>query len=78
VKRVPPECVDDYLAGLPADARAALERLRKIIKSAAPSAADYAVGKGRIRFATGEPLPAARVKKLVRARIAENEKRATE
>src|SRR5574340_142037 len=30
--------VDDYLAALPADQRAALERLRKIIRAAAPGA----------------------------------------
>jgi len=118
-KARPAESVDDYLARLPADARAALARLRKIIRSAAPKAVEvisyqipaykqhgllvgfaalpnhctfhvmspdvmrahaaelegYPVGKGSIRFATDEPLPAALVKKLVRARIAENEKR---
>jgi uncharacterized protein YdhG (YjbR/CyaY superfamily) len=33
----------------------------------------YDVGKGTIRFAPDEPLPATLVRKLVRARIAENE-----
>src|SRR2546423_14993460 len=33
---------------------------------------DFQVSKGTIRFSTGEPLPAAFVSKLVKARIAEN------
>jgi len=33
---------------------------------------DFQVSKGTIRFSTGEPLPAALVRKLVKARIAEN------
>jgi uncharacterized protein YdhG (YjbR/CyaY superfamily) len=33
---------------------------------------DFQVSKGTIRFATGEPLPAVLVRKLVKARIAEN------
>ena len=36
----------------------------------------YQTSKGTIRFATGKPLPAALVKKLVRTRIKENEARA--
>ncbi|MEX0699277.1 MAG: DUF1801 domain-containing protein [Acidimicrobiia bacterium] len=35
----------------------------------------YKTGKGSIRFVADQPLPAALVKKLVRARIAENEAR---
>jgi len=34
------ETVDDYLAALPEDVRAALEKLRKIIKSVAPKATE--------------------------------------
>src|SRR6266550_7759332 len=33
---------------------------------------DFQVSKGTIRFSTGKPLPAALVRKLVKARIAEN------
>ena len=34
------ETVDDYLSAVPADARAALDRLRKTIRDAAPEAAE--------------------------------------
>jgi uncharacterized protein YdhG (YjbR/CyaY superfamily) len=118
-KSAAPQTVDDYLAALPEDARAALEKLRKIIKAAAPKAAEvisyqmpmykhhgmlvgfaafkdhcsffpgaqplatykdelkaYKTSKGTIRFSIDKPLPAALVKKIVKNRIAENEKRA--
>jgi uncharacterized protein YdhG (YjbR/CyaY superfamily) len=109
--------VEDYLAALPEEPRAALEKLRKTIKAAAPEATEtisyqmpafkdhgrllvsyaafkdhcslfpmskkvieahredlkpYFTGKGTIRFYADKPLPAALVKKLVKARIEEN------
>ena len=36
--RAKPKTIDEYLAGLPADRRAALEKLRKTIKAIAPDA----------------------------------------
>jgi uncharacterized protein YdhG (YjbR/CyaY superfamily) len=114
------ETVDDYLAAVRPDARAALMKLRKAIKAAAPTATEsisyqvpmfkqdghplvsygaatahcafyvqspglmrahsaelkgYELGKGCIQFPPDKPLPAALVTKLVRARLAENEKR---
>jgi uncharacterized protein YdhG (YjbR/CyaY superfamily) len=114
-----PEDVDDYLARVPANARAALLKLRETIRATAPQATEeisyqiptfkhrgglvayaafpehctffvmstevmrehaadlegYPTGKGSIRFSADNPLPAALVKKLVKARIAENEGR---
>jgi uncharacterized protein YdhG (YjbR/CyaY superfamily) len=112
--------VNDYLAKVPAEARAALERLRKTIGAAAPKATEgfsygipafklhgrplvsyaalknhcslfpmspavvdahrkelepYDTSKGTIRFSVDKPLPAALVRKLVKARIAEIEGR---
>jgi uncharacterized protein YdhG (YjbR/CyaY superfamily) len=120
-KSAPVKTVDDYLAALPEDARATLEKLRKTIKAAAPKATEgisyqmpmykqqgmlvgfaafknhcsffpgakaiathkdelktYGTSKGTIRFPIGKPLPATLVKKLVKERIAENEKRVAE
>jgi len=109
--------VDAYLSALPNEQRAALDRLRKIIRAAAPMAEEvisygipafyiqgyglvwfaawknhcslypisgaitrelkgYNTAKGTIRFAVDEPLPAMLVRKLVKARMAENTKRA--
>ncbi|MBI2924096.1 MAG: DUF1801 domain-containing protein [Verrucomicrobia bacterium] len=112
-----PSTIDEYLAAVSADQRAALEKLRKIIKAAAPKTEecisyqlaafrldgrmlvafgasanhcafypmssstveahkaelkDYETSKGTIRFQPNRPLPAALVRKLVKARIAEN------
>ena len=117
MQRLKARSTDAYLAKLPADQRAALEKLRKAIKAAAPKAeemvsyglpafslngrrlvcfgatkthcafypmsgetiaahkkdlAAYDTSTGTIRFRPDTPLPAALVKKLVKARIAEN------
>ena len=108
--------IDEYLAALSDDKRAALEKLRKTIRAVAPHAEEcisyqlpafrlngmlvgfgatanhcafypmsastvqahkddlkqYDTSKGTIRFQPDNPLPAALVRKLVKARIAEN------
>jgi uncharacterized protein YdhG (YjbR/CyaY superfamily) len=39
-KSAPPKDVDEYLAGVPKEARATLEKVRKAIKAAAPKASE--------------------------------------
>jgi uncharacterized protein YdhG (YjbR/CyaY superfamily) len=115
-----PKSIDDYLDALTDDKRAALQKLRKSIRAAAPEAEEcisyslpafrldgrmlvafgaaashcsfypgsgatveahardlqrYDTSKGTIRFPAGKPLPAALVRKLVKARIAEEKLR---
>jgi uncharacterized protein YdhG (YjbR/CyaY superfamily) len=114
--RTKPETIDEYLAAVRDDQRAALQKLRKTIRSAAPRAEecisyslpafrlngllvgfgattnhcalypmsastvaahkddlkDFDTSKGTIRFQPDRPLPAALVRKLIKARIAEN------
>ena len=118
MRSTPAKDVDEYLAGVPEDARAVLSSLRKTIRAAAPKATeiisyqipyykyngmvvafaafknhlslfvgtlaikafkddlkDYETSKGTIRFTVEKPLPAALVTKIVKARIAENQKK---
>lgn len=119
--RIKAKTIDEYLVGLSADQRSALERLRKIIRAAAPQPEEcisyplpafrhngmlvafgatanhcafyrmssstvetfkdrlsaYDTSKGAIRFQPARPLPAAPVRKLVKARLAENAERGT-
>ncbi len=49
----------------------------EVMRAHAAELEGHDVGKGSIRFAPDKPLPAALVKKLVKARIAENEARCT-
>jgi uncharacterized protein YdhG (YjbR/CyaY superfamily) len=112
-----PMAIDDYLAGVSADQRIALEKLRKTIHAVAPNVEEcisygipafrlngrslvffgawanhcslypgssttlkkfrgdlkgFQITKGTVRFSPDNPLPLALVKKLVKARIAEN------
>ena len=112
--------VDEYLARVPEPARTTLNKVRAVIRSAAPPEATegisygipafkykgtlaayaafsdhcslfpmgssvivafkeelkgFETAKGTIRFPVDQPPPAALVKKLVRARVAENERK---
>jgi uncharacterized protein YdhG (YjbR/CyaY superfamily) len=119
MKKGVPKDVEAYLAKVPAEQRAALEKLRKAIKSAAPKAEElisygmpaykyrgvlayfaafknhcsffpagklilkmfereleeFDVSGGTIRFTADKPLPATLVRKIVKARIKQNEER---
>ena len=114
-----PSDVDDYLAAVPEQPRAALQKLRETIRAGAPKATErigyripmfyqqgplvglgasknhcsfyvmspavmdshkdeltaYDTSKGTIRFPADSPLPAALVRKLVDARIEENDRK---
>jgi uncharacterized protein YdhG (YjbR/CyaY superfamily) len=112
-----PRTIDEYLAGVNADQRIALEKLRKTIRAVVPNAEEcisygipafrlngralvffgawanhcsfypgssrtllefrsnlkgFQITKGTIRFSPDNPLPIVLVKKLVKARMAEN------
>ena len=111
------ETVEAYLARVPEPARTTLEKMRTMIRAAAPKEAEetisyglpafrykgalvaygafekhcsffpmtsameafakdlakYETSKGTIRFALDKPLPAALVKRIVKARVAQNE-----
>ena len=120
MRDAPAKDVDAYIAAVPEPARGMLEKLRKIIKAAAPKAvavisyhiplykhhghltafaafknhvgfyvmskalmaaykkefAPYERAIATVRFPIGKPIPAALVRKIVKARMAENEARA--
>ena len=112
-----PRTIDEYLAGVNADQRAALEKLRKTIRTVAPKAeecisyglaafrlngrplvafgawanhcsfypgssrtlkkfrsdlTDFQITKGTVRFSPGNTLPASLIRRLVKARMAED------
>ncbi|MBI4164570.1 MAG: DUF1801 domain-containing protein [Acidobacteria bacterium] len=117
---VAPKTVDEYLAEVPEPARGSLNKVRAVIRSAAPPEAtegisrrmpmfkykgllvgfaafrnhcslfpmssslveafkkdlkNFSTSKGTMRFPVDEPLGASLVKKLVKARVAQNERR---
>jgi uncharacterized protein YdhG (YjbR/CyaY superfamily) len=116
----PPKNIDEYLAALPEPARTTMNKVRAMIRAAAPSAATeaisygmpafkykgslvafaafsnhcslfpmgsaaiekfkkelegYQTSKGTIRFPVDKPLPAALLKKIVKARVVDNQQR---
>jgi uncharacterized protein YdhG (YjbR/CyaY superfamily) len=115
-----PKTIDEYLAGVKADHRNALQKVRQAIHAAAPTAEEcisygipafrlngrslvffgawanhcafypgssntlkkfrnelrnFQTSKGTLRFSPDKPMPVALVKKLLKARIAENNAR---
>jgi uncharacterized protein YdhG (YjbR/CyaY superfamily) len=111
----PPTTIDEYLARVSDDKRAALEQLRQTIRGVVPTAEEcisyqmpafryegrvlvyfaaaanhcafypggmvndfkdeleaFETSKGTIRFQPGRPLPATLVRKIVKARVAQN------
>jgi uncharacterized protein YdhG (YjbR/CyaY superfamily) len=117
-----PDTIDEYLAGVNADQRVALEKLRRTIHAVAPKVEEgisygipalrlngrslvffgawanhcafypgssatlkkfqddlkgFQISKGTIRFSSNKPLPTGLVKRLVKARMAENDDRAS-
>lgn len=114
-----PKDIDEYLADVPEPARSTLNKMRAIIRSAAPSETtetisyripafkykqvliwfaafsdhcslfptaaivesfrddlkEYSTSKGTIHFPLDKPLPATLVKKMVKARVAQIEKK---
>ncbi|HEX5075678.1 MAG TPA: DUF1801 domain-containing protein [Gemmatimonadaceae bacterium] len=117
----PPATIDEYLARVSPDKRAALEQLRATIRAVVPTAEEcisyqmpafrhegrvlvyfaaaanhcafypggmvndfkdeleaYETSKGTIRFQPERPLPASLVRKIVKARVAQNAARASE
>ncbi len=118
-RKIAPTNVDEYLAGVPEPARTTLNRIRAVIRSAAPAEAtevisygipmfkykgmlmgfaafskhcslfpgslsalkavqheleDFDTSKGTIRFPVDRPPSATLIRKLVKARLAENER----
>jgi uncharacterized protein YdhG (YjbR/CyaY superfamily) len=82
--------VADYLKAVPPAPRALLKKVRQTIKAAARSLfgvgaalmkehekalTPYKKSKGTIQFTVEKPLPLALVRKLVKARVAQNEAR---
>jgi uncharacterized protein YdhG (YjbR/CyaY superfamily) len=119
-RKAKPKTIDEYLAGVKADYREALEKLRQTIRAVVPNAEecigygiaafrlngrslvffgawahhcafypgssatlkkfrnelrDFQTSKGTLRFSPDKPVPVALVKKLLKARIAENNAR---
>jgi uncharacterized protein YdhG (YjbR/CyaY superfamily) len=119
-RNVAPKNVDEYLAGVPEPGRSTLNKIRAVIRAAAPPEAtevisyriptfkykgmligfaafsnhcslfpgslsamkalknefkDFETSKGTIRFPVDKPPSDALVKKLVKARLAENERK---